>query len=178
MKHRHIVAPDRRTDIGQSRGVEPKSRQAHAPPGRFIWLMIPTVILCLALVGCRSSSDATEPDHEVPKHKPATFGDAIEEIERRHANLVQSSLDSKPNLNEQELSELLDIIGWLPELAADSPMKKPEWDRANATSKELQSLYESAVRGTKANPGRLEINDQRFVDLCNELKSISDSTER
>lgn len=133
------------------------------------------LIVCMGLGGCASSSDATEPDHTPPKHKPATFREAIDEIGRRHERLIQSSKQSPSTTNEQDLTELLDIIGWLPELAADSAMKKPEWDRANAASKTLLSLYQFDTQSTKSSPTQRSVDGERVIKLCNDLKSISDS---
>ena len=173
----HRVRKQRQTRSILSRGRRTAPCTLGRHQTRILHLIAALLLLCMGLVGCGHSSDAMEPDHTPPKHKPATFSEALDEIGRRHEQVAQSVRDSKTTFDEQSISEFLDIIGWLPELAADSSMKKSEWDRANATAKELLSLYQSAMQELKVDSSELRIDNIRVTKLRNDLKSLSDSIE-
>lgn len=139
-------------------------------------LMLVLSLACLPMSGCMQSSNATEPEHVAPAHWPSSFANAIQEVDRRHEKLSQRPDTSKAVIDASELAELLDIIGWLPELAADSPMKKPEWDRVNGLSKQLSSLVGNVAQPDQAAGRRSAINNE-ISNICNQLKMICDSIE-
>ena len=90
------------------------------------------------LIGCGSSETANGEDqhleHFVPAHKPANFSEAVEEIPHRCEHLT-SHAGRGHNDESAKFQELLNIVNWLPELAADSDLNESEWNSANAAAK-------------------------------------------
>jgi hypothetical protein len=133
------------------------------------------LLLSLSLPGCGSvSTDVSDQsEHHVPKHKPRTFAAAIEQVHSRHKRISIEFQTADVAQLERELSEQLDIIGWLTELAADSPMKKPEWDRVNLSSKELLVIYQRIARTAKDHPrGEWPVDASRVEDLVASLATL------
>jgi hypothetical protein len=113
------------------------------------------LLLCLGMCGCDSPSLSRgegHTEHHVPDHKPATFAAAIEQIRSRHERLATEFRTAEATVLARELSEMLDIVGWLTELAADSPMKKTQWDLVNVASKDLRAVYQHRVLAANTNP--------------------------
>ncbi len=74
--------------------------------------------------GCGQKPEAdSRLEHEHPPHQPHSFADAVEEIGRRSAN---PSLEG----DAQAKHELDDILNWTPDLAADTNLRKADWERA------------------------------------------------
>jgi len=112
--------------------------------------------MCFLAAGCTSSSEAEantqsttegddhehehhhEDDHEhehgIPDHKPKTFAEAIDSLESRWAE--------RDTWSDEAANEFLEIVSWLPEMAAQTDLKKPEWDEINAISRKLASQLE------------------------------------
>ena len=113
--------------------------------------------------GCGSSAErtaSTDPsdhdglEHHVPEHKPKTFGDAVHTLHTR-LGMIQNSLGSGETAElTVELREFEDIVNWLPELAADSNMRKVQWDEVHEIAKRLQSECArlTELPSTDANP--------------------------
>jgi len=90
-----------------------------------------------ALSGCASPSEEdAHAEHVIPAHKPADFISAVDDLASR--------IDARA-MNEQSVQELRDIIGWLPELAAQTDLVKAEWDQVHEISMTLSRItWESA----------------------------------
>lgn len=105
-------------------------------------------LLLVLLVGCTGSKPAaTEHEHEhehghehgmsheeehgILPHKPRTFAAAIEQIDQRGHELLT-------HRHDHDVAEWFDILGWLPELAGDTELKKPEWDEVARIARELE----------------------------------------
>ena len=105
-------------------------------------------LLLAFLVGCTESKPAaTEHEHEhehghehgltheeehgILPHKPRTFAAAIEQIDKRGHELLT-------HRHGHHITEWFDILGWLPELAGDTELKKPEWDQVAQIARELE----------------------------------------
>lgn len=99
-------------------------------------------LLLILLVGCTESKPAaTEHEHEhgltheeehgILPHKPRTFAAAIEQIDKRGHELLA-------HRHDHDVAEWFDILGWLPELAGDTELKKPEWDQVARIARELE----------------------------------------
>jgi hypothetical protein len=96
-------------------------------------------LLCLVLAtmsGCHTATESTAEDehleHHVPDHKPASLVVAWDQLKVRLGHLRSDS-------TAEEFTELRDIINWLPELAADSDLKRSQWDEIHAVSKQMES---------------------------------------
>lgn len=82
-------------------------------PLRILLIAIP-----LSVVGCGSDQPAPHREHVIPAHWPADLPDARAKILER----LEISSDVK-----LPAAELRDIIGWLPEIAADTPLSESQW---------------------------------------------------
>ena len=109
------------------------------------------IIWVLAVVtGCSGPApDHDEEAHAVPAHHPRTFRRAVADIGRRGPPLTAGTLDVESR--ELQRRQLLDIVRWLPELAADTELGRRDWERVNEVSKTLAASLESfadpAVQG-------------------------------
>ena len=91
--------------------------------------------LLLVFFGCGHDEEQDHHlEHLIPAHKPQSFAEAVEELSSRGATVFtgQGSEDAH--------HELLDIIDWLPELAADSDLKRTQWEQVRDTGFELREI--------------------------------------
>lgn len=95
------------------------------------------IIWVLAVVtGCAGPApDHEEEAHAVPAHHPRTFRRAVADIGRRGAVLTAGGLDDESR--EFQRRQLLDIVRWLPELAADTELGRRAWERVNGAAGSL-----------------------------------------
>lgn len=94
--------------------------------------------LCVVVLGtgcAQPAADHEDEAHAVPAHHPRTFRRAVAEIGRRGAALTTAGLD--PASRERERLELLDIVRWLPELAADTELGRRDWERVRDAARDL-----------------------------------------
>jgi hypothetical protein len=93
--------------------------------------------------------------HDRPPHKPDDLQNAVVEIERRWEALEErSTADAKrspPNAPDRRVSELEDILIWLPELAAETDLRRAEWERVNSLSRELLQFLKPYLSSTERN---------------------------
>lgn len=122
--------------------------------------MLAVGFLC-CLGGCHESSGARDEaaptgaviakehlDHVIPDHKPHDFPDAVREIARRDRALREEIAEGHAEHILEELNELLDILNWIPDLAADSELRKAEWDGVRTAAQQLKSIYEPLRNAT------------------------------
>ena len=83
-------------------------------------------------------------EHFVPPHKPASFKGAVDALTERTTHLKLHVGDSG-EIVQQELTELADIIGWVPELAADSDLNEQDWRQAADVSGKMQIVFEQSM---------------------------------
>jgi hypothetical protein len=98
----------------------------------------------------------------IPAHKPRSFEQTVEQLEYRFKEIMLL-----PEPTEAQRMELQDMINWLPELAGDSELKKPQWEQvvslqprfdaclqkivSRQKSPELQGQIESCLQTLRAN---------------------------
>ncbi len=89
------------------------------------FLLVGLLLVC----GCETSvpvssqaGDEHHLEHHVPDHKPKSIQGAWADLQVR----VESISPSSP---ATEFYKLRDILGWLPELAGDSDLKRDAWER-------------------------------------------------
>lgn len=153
---------------------------------RWIFASLPGIVAAL-VCGCspgesgplaHGSTEAErgtyeEHAHHVAEHRPASFPDAVERLRRRHKHLRGHLGDPPDEHVRSEFTELLDIVDWLPELAANSDLGKAEWDGVNAAAKQLRTLY------ARLDPDRTEKADPADVlpgieQLLRQLTTIAE----
>ena len=132
----HVLRPGRTPS-------KPKGGIADFGPIRFV-----CVALLVSFPGCiQSDSHEGEDDHHmehiVPEHKPANFAEAVDELQHRTEHL-KSHIGDEDESFDHELEELTDIVGWIPELAADSDMNEADWNLADSISREMQVAFETS----------------------------------
>lgn len=99
------------------------------------WLSLCCLLLALPLLsGCVQSSIEGEEEahHEFPPHRPSSFEQLVSELEQR---VTQHQLQGSIPGDD---SELQDLVGWIPEFAADSELKRQDFDNAVSLGRQLQ----------------------------------------
>ncbi|MFK7822043.1 MAG: hypothetical protein AB8G99_25315 [Planctomycetaceae bacterium] len=95
------------------------------------------VLSSVVLAGCGSSE--TEADdhahHEFPEHRPPNFKAAVSAVSQRSWELANRG----GKIGSLEFGHFVDIINWIPELAADSDLKKSDWEAARDASLKMRS---------------------------------------
>ncbi|QDT35388.1 hypothetical protein [Thalassoglobus polymorphus] len=95
--------------------------------------------LLLSFSGCSVEEEEDHHlEHIIPAHKPANYGDGVDQLSQRGKHFFANELGS------EEVAELQDIVNWLPELAADSDLKRPQWEQVQAIAKQLKSQMDAA----------------------------------
>ncbi len=129
----------------------------------------------IAVVGCGSHEDHPEDEHLehfVPAHKPANYAALVDQLQKRIAQQSPSSGFSKgapataPLTPEQQ--ELIDIIGWIPELAADSELRKQEFETAVSAGVRLSI----ALGFEKPAEGTAPVDQSSIPKLLDELNAL------
>ncbi len=96
------------------------------------------MLLCFQ-AGCNTSEVADADDdghhleHFIPHHKPPNFAAAVDDIESRVEHLSDHAGHGHAH-EAEEFQELLDIVGWIPELAADSDLNESDWNQAKSSA--------------------------------------------
>ncbi len=131
--------------------------------------------LCLlcSLSGCGQSEADADDDHHlehfVPHHKPANFAEAVDEIEHRAKHLSAHAGHGHDD-EAEEFQELLDIVNWIPELAADSDLKEADWNKANSAAVALAKI----LAARESTDGTLNLKDlpNAIATELNTLESL------
>lgn len=123
--------------------------------------------LAAVLTGCKASLEGSHPEHHAPAHKPKSFAKAVDQLELRDPFRSPGSEQSGRSAQQ---AELLDIVRWLPELAAETDLRRPDWDVVQRASLDLEQLVangrESDAARTAAGP-----RYQEAVGILRELLS-------
>lgn len=142
------------------------NRRVFSPLQMFITL----ILTCCSGAGCFVAATDSEEhlEHRVPAHKPTNWVDALKQLELRTSKILQPSkqFHSAPDKTTQEL---LDIIRWLSEFAADTDMKKVDWDLVFQTAPELERLV---TEGQQQSPSSRAIFHQKFQQKLSALKEL------
>jgi hypothetical protein len=119
------------------------------------------VLLCLQCVlsGCGRGGDegsrsaaagnaASDHDHHHhhhsrPVHKPDDFQELPEELRRR----LIADESGRVSPGRRRLRQLVDIVGWIPELAADSELRRAGFEQAVAQQPRLQRVLDAIAAG-------------------------------
>ena len=133
-------------------------------------------LLCFALTvsGCGSSAESHEDEHDhdhehlehfVPAHKPKDFAELVDQLAIRFPQLGSTDAsDNRANARQ----ELADIIGWIPELAADSELKKADFEIAVAIVSRFSKAFDATATAAKAT----SVNPAVFEPLLEELRQL------
>jgi hypothetical protein len=94
------------------------------------------VIGTFGIIGCNNQSvddDHEKVEHFIPAHWPSDLVDASDKITQRASQLIGQSTTDATTIE----SELRDIVGWVPEIAADTDLTEAQWDPIHQASEKL-----------------------------------------
>jgi hypothetical protein len=113
-------------------------------------------VLLICLLGCQPVADVSEEEHESHEHFPSHWPHTIFKASDRLSELIgnpdpSSSTDgttsSPQNASSKQITpqqEFIDLIGWLPILAADSDLDRATFDRIDTASTKLQARWQKS----------------------------------
>ena len=135
------------------------------------------LLICgaLTLSGCGPSAESHEDEHEqlehfFPAHKPHSSGELVEQLALRTRQLAAGDQpsDGSDEVHATALQEFSDIIGWIPELAADSELMKADFESAVATGKKLTTAFAETM-----GPQKTKAVDMATLErLIDELRKL------
>lgn len=85
-------------------------------------------------------------EHFVPPHKPASFEELVSQLFFRCETLPNLAAADDAEFQKRS-AELRDILNWIPELAADSNLKRSGFETAIADGKTLLQFFEASQSG-------------------------------
>lgn len=87
------------------------------------WSVSLIALVCLVAAGCvaESGEKTSSHEHHVPEHWPTSLWDLSQKIRSRLAEMKAAPQD------ERVRSELIDLIGWSAEIAADTNIGEQKW---------------------------------------------------
>jgi hypothetical protein len=100
----------------------------------------------LLFAGCDSLEPELAADdaaHHVPEHRPQSFTEGVRAVRSRLAKLSADGAAENRQQFAREGQELRDIIQWLPELAAETDLRKADWNRVHAASRRLVGRWKN-----------------------------------
>jgi hypothetical protein len=103
------------------------------------------LLFLLSFAGCQSEQRDSlhQMEHVTPAHWPNDLQDAALKIKDRFDHLQsvgpEPTADDKSKVVQKELAE---IVGWMPEVAADSFIDESQWEPVNEASLELSASLE------------------------------------
>ncbi|MBL8815080.1 MAG: hypothetical protein JNL58_03540 [Planctomyces sp.] len=140
------------------------------------------LLIALAMAGCQSEAESVGVDHQddeqhdgdhhedehnehfVPAHKPANLEGAVNELRRR----IPEAAGGQDAVARQEL---FDVVLWIPELAADSDLRKKDWERAAEASRRLHEVCTKACSAEGSPEDRKQLVEST-QPLINELAEL------
>jgi hypothetical protein len=141
---------------------------------RYLEVFFALTLMSCGLIGCGQQSPSTpdaagHADHHVHEHQTPSFRGAVKEITFLHARVLKYLKSGDSHKLEHELDHVVEILERLPEIAADSDLRKADWELANQRSHVLLSKYRQLEQSVKAaSPsasGSLEGAESLIADL-------------
>lgn len=121
--------------------------------------------MLLWIAGCSGEQASLhEHDHHIPAHWPSGVADAAEKI-RQRVELVPASGESEAR------HELEELVSWVPEIAADSPLPEEDW---NGIYQLCEQLRPELTAGGPLDEGSLA----RIRQLCELLDAAGRTIAR
>lgn len=117
-------------------------------------------------------------EHHVPHHRPSDYSSAVDQIARRFGKLAESGTAQLP---ETQWAELQDIVRWLPEIAADSDMRRSQWEQVDRHAEELAAELKQWALLAPDRRSEVQPRIDKAIDALTELKGterISDQQEQ
>lgn len=156
--------------------------------------LIPMAVLLFLTSGCgRSESERSgqfvgetaaaknqqhDHDHEHHHHvRPAHKPDNIHELptELRRMLMADESGAVRPSRRRQQ--QLREIVGWIPELAADSDLRRAGFDSAVAQQPKLLQVLDELAAGRSPDMNAWNAAVDQLQELADELKTKAGSQQ-
>lgn len=134
-------------------------------------LLISLMCCAMSVAGCgavEESHDDEHLEHFVPAHKPRDFVELVEQLALRVPQLASAASPGGDEDHAMAVQEMSDIIGWIPELAADSELIKADFESAVATGNKLSAVYSEGIGSTNAKA----VDIAEFEPLIDELRKL------
>ena len=113
---------------------------------RCLWSCIAIGWTIGSLVGCiEGRSSNHELEHAVPAHWPTSLADAADKIEARINAVEAPTAETAPSR-----IEIVEILSWVPEVAADCDMREPEWNTVHAACQSANDVMKSPTEPKRA----------------------------
>ena len=108
------------------------------------------VLFVMSVGGCLSATNDERDhlEHQIPTHRPKTFSEGVHQLRPRLSRLSDTSSVRVADKTEQEVTELLDILNWLPMLAAESSLNRRDWEQVQSLSVDLLSAMSQRQQTT------------------------------
>lgn len=135
------------------------------------------LLMSLNISGCEvASSSENEHHHEHHSHDQprATFSLSVVEIQRRAARFTSDQVPTDTALHESKRKKLLDVVQCLPELAANSDLKKSDWDRVVLISKELLTILQPPESTSPSERAAVVSRIQQRIAALEQMIPLSD----
>ncbi len=121
-----------------------------------------TIATLICLMGCAEGAKSHhEADHVTPEHWPHDLKAAAESIRTRSKSLPPSG---DLSANDVAIAELMDIISWVPEIAANTDLKEQDWLALYQLSEEIK---QSSQKYGRLDPQAIE-DLARLCEVANE----------
>jgi hypothetical protein len=121
--------------------------------------VIAVLLTMTLLTGCANEEAAKtslfEHDHEVAPHWPDGLEDTAAKIRQR----IEAS-ELSPSAAKQRTDEIVDLISWVPEIAADTNLSEQDWLPLNSAAESLSANLRAA------NNEMTDSNRQQTAELC------------
>ncbi|MEY3459413.1 MAG: hypothetical protein RL215_2570 [Planctomycetota bacterium] len=111
--------------------------------------------------------------HHRPRHKPRSFDLLPGSLLRR---LPEDGDVSR--LSRRRMRELQEIVGWIPELAADSELKRSGFEQAVACQEDLQVVLSAIASGRDVEMRLWSESVERLRVLAESLKGVESGGQR
>ncbi|MFM8580482.1 MAG: hypothetical protein ACKOFW_03155 [Planctomycetaceae bacterium] len=129
-------------------------------------------------VGCgppaapASPLEAEHLEHHVPPHRPVSFAAGLVQVRQRVRELDEATNGQGHEDLPTRVTELAEILEWLPELALDSDIRRRDWEEIHRVAGALLSDYRKAQR---EGPGGLPGGglETRFHDRLVQLERLA-----
>lgn len=133
------------------------------------------LLFSVTISGCGAASSEEDHHHSHSHDNPrTTFTESVTAIRQRSARFTSGQAPEDDSLIAWKLERLVEIIEALPELAADSDLKKAEWDRVTAISNELLVILRSTDAASRKEPAA---GTNRLESLIAELEQMAPLSE-
>ncbi|HMP80052.1 MAG TPA: hypothetical protein PKD54_11415 [Pirellulaceae bacterium] len=157
------------------------------------WKWAPLFAVAVLTVGClKGGQFYVAAEHDIPENMPPDFPTAVERLnELVSSGLVLGSSTAlahetaneimpaaSERLSSAQWEELIDLVGWLSELAIDSDLEEPHWQKVHVTAEQMSEWCQETQRLGPPTATHWANDRQRWVDWLATLAEVVAEYER